>query len=107
MYMNLYRCIFSGLKTCRYSADATPPIFASVHRSEIIAFVPVLVFLCYFKTSLRNRNLQVLDICYWHFCVVTGVIYRTRRFKREKAVVKVMLKQSIWGPLPSFSSSND
>lgn len=38
MCMNLYQCIFSSLKTWRSSADATPPVFASVHRSEIIAF---------------------------------------------------------------------
>jgi len=92
------------LETWGSSADATLPIFAIGHRSEIIAFVSFLILICCFEISLQNIILQVLDICHWHFCVVTGVIYRARSFKREKAAVKVMSKQSIWGPLPSFSS---
>lgn len=56
MFMNLYQCIFSSLKTCRSSADAKPPIFAKVHRNEIIAFVSFLVLFSILKSLSETET---------------------------------------------------
>lgn len=48
---------------------------------------------CFFFVSLQSlfkTETCKFHTCYWHFCVVTGVIYKARTFKREKAMVKCL-----------------